>query len=153
MNRVILIKKMWKAVIVLPRGKKTPPDVKYRIMLSWAVTDNFAETARALDLPVKTVEKVVKDNRDKEEFKILLRKKREEMAENATRIMNKVLKRLEQEIDDEEKDIPINHLTTAFGTLYDKKALMDGKSTVNVGIVEDADIEKLAEVAGYVKRK
>lgn len=135
----------------MPRGQKTPPEVKYQIMLSWAVTDNFAETARELNLPVKTVEKVVKDNRDKEEFKVLLKEKREEMAEYATRIMQKTLKRLEKNIDDEEKDIPVNHLTTVYGTLFDKRALMEGKSTVNVGLVGDADIDKLAELAGYKK--
>lgn len=122
-------------------------------MLSWATTDNFAETARELGLPVKTVEKVVKDNRDKDEFKVLLREKRELMVEDATRIMQKALKRLEADIDDEEKDIPVNQLTTVFGTLFDKRALMEGKSTVNVGFTENLDIERLAEVAGYVKKK
>lgn len=135
----------------MPRGQKTPPEVKYQIMLSWAVTDNFAETARELGLPVKTVEKVVKDNRDKDEFKVLLKEKRDEMVENATRIMSKTLKRLEADIDNEEKDIPVNHLTTVFGTLFDKRALMEGKSTVNVSLVGDADVDKLAEIAGYRK--
>ena len=137
----------------MAKGKKTPPEVKYQIMLSWAVTDNFAETARELGLPVKTVEKVVKDNRDKDEFKVLLREKRELMVEDATRIMQKALKRLEADIDDEEKDIPVNQLTTVFGTLFDKRALMEGKSTVNVGLMSREDVEKLAEVAGYVKKQ
>lgn len=118
----------------MARGKKTPPEVVYQIMTSWAVTDNFNETARELDLPITTIKKVVDENKDKPEFVELCTQKRKEFSVAASRIINKALTRLESEIEDEEKSIPVNHLTTVIGTLFDKKALAEGKSTDNVTV-------------------
>ena len=36
-----------------------------------------------------------------------------------------------QALDDEEEKIPVNNLSTVIGTLYDKRALAKGESTVN----------------------
>lgn len=118
----------------MARGKKTPPETIYQIMGSWAVTNNFSETARELGLPVKTVEAVVKENKNKEEFAKLCNEKREDFSKSATRIIEKALKRLEKELDSEGVNIPINHLTTAIGTLYDKRALAQGSATENVEV-------------------
>ena len=60
--------------------------------------------------------------------------------------------RLEKEIADDEKDIPINHLTTAIGTLYDKRALAKGEMTQNVGFATNFDLDKLVDIAGYTKK-
>jgi len=46
----------------------------------------------------------------------------------------------------------IKAITTAIGTLYDKKALADGKPTEKVEIIGDDKLEILAELAGYAKR-
>ena len=118
----------------MPRGKKTPPEVVYQIMSSWAVTGNCSETARELNIAASTVEKVVKDNKDNPEFVKVCDEKRKNFSEKASRIIDKALNRLERSIDDNENDIPINHLTTVIGTLYDKKALADGKATENVSV-------------------
>ena len=62
--------------------------------------------------------------------------KKEEFADKASRIIDKALKRLERAIDEEEY-IPVNQLTTAIGTLYDKRALARGESTENTKITFD----------------
>ena len=113
------------------RGKKTDNETIYKIMLSVFSTNNFSETARQLNLPVKTVEKIYKENKDKEEFTKLYQEKKEQFVEKADRIINKALNRLEEALDNKESNIPVNNLSTVIGTLYDKRALAKGESTVN----------------------
>ena len=47
-------------------------------------------------------------------------------------LIDKAMKKLDKALD--RKDIPINNLTTAIGTLYDKRALAKGESTSNNSI-------------------
>lgn len=47
----------------------------------------------------------------------------------------------------------IKALTTAIGTLYDKKALADGKPTGRTEIIGGDTIDKLAELAGYERKQ
>ena len=83
----------------MPRGKKTDNETIYKIMISMFSTNNFNETSRQLDIPAKTVEKIYKENKDKEEFAKLCAEKKEEFAEKATRIINKATNLMEQRID------------------------------------------------------
>ena len=115
----------------MARGKKLTPEQVYKIMISMFETGNYLETSKKINIPQTTVRYIYNRNKDKEEFVKLRCKKEEEFADKATRIINKALKRLENELDNEEKDIPINNLTTAIGTLYDKRALAKGESTEN----------------------
>lgn len=103
-------------------------------MTLWAVNGNVNATAKELNLPEATVRKIVKDNKDKEEFTKLCDEKREEFSVKASRIIDKALKRLERDIDDEGKSIPVNHLTTAIGVLTEKRLLIEGKATDNVEV-------------------
>lgn len=118
----------------MPRGKKTTPETIYKIMTSWAITNNYKETSRELNLPVTTVKNIVDANKGKPEFVKLQNEKKKEFSKMAGRIIQKAAARLESELDNSEKDIPVNHLTTVIGTLYDKKALADGATTENVEI-------------------
>ena len=133
----------------MAKGKKTSPEDIYKVMVSWAMTQSFAETARELKMPETTVEKIVKDNKGKKEFVKLCAEKKEEFVKSADRIIGKALKRIEKDIDDEEKQIPVNHLTTVVGTLFDKKSLMEGKPTANVSFTDAEVLDKLASLAGY----
>ena len=136
------------------RGKKTSPEVIYKVMTSWATTDNYSETARELNLPMTTVEKIVKENRDNPEFVNLCDEKKKDFSEKASRIIDKALARLERIIDDEEESIPVNQLTTAIGTLYDKRALSRGESTQNLGFTANSDeLAKLMSIAGYRRKE
>lgn len=131
----------------MPRGKKTSPEVVYQIMTSWAITDNYKETAKELNIPVTTVKDIVTKNKDKPEFVKLRDQKREEFSAAASRIIKEAMVRLEKDILDPEKNIPVNHLTTVIGTLYDKKALADGKTTDNVEVTVKLP-EGIEEYAG-----
>lgn len=131
----------------MARGKKTDTETIYKIMLSMFNTDNFNETSRLLNIPVKTVESVYKKNVEKEEFAKLRIQKKEEFIDKTTRIINKALNRLEKVLDNKEEKIPVNNLSTIIGTLYDKRALAKGESTENnsITISMSEDIKRLAE--------
>jgi len=151
----------------MARGKKTDNQTIYKVMISMFSTNNFSETARQLNMPVKTVEKIYKDNKDKDEFAKLCNEKKEEFVEKADRIINKATKLLEKRLDtalesqdeleeiinkiwkmdkddynETEKKAVVNkiskmqlnnlsEITTALGTIFDKRALARGESTVN----------------------
>lgn len=115
----------------MPRGKKTEPEMIYKIMAVWAVTNNYSQTARELKLPMKTVEKIVKENKDKPEFAKLCEEKKEGFVEKATDAIDLAFKRLLAALSDDTNYIPVNHLTTVIGTLFDKRALINGEATAN----------------------
>lgn len=46
----------------------------------------------------------------------------------------------------------IKDITTAIGTLYDKRALSRGEMTQNHGFATNFDIDKLMDIAGYTKK-
>ena len=165
------------------RGKKTPLEIVYKIMLSVFSTNNFSETARQLNLPVKTVEKIYKENKDKEEFTKLCQEKKEEFTETATRIINKATNLMEKRLDlaneheneleklieeiwkTDKKDMnetkkkalvskiagmqlySIKELAVAAGTMYDKRALAKGESTVNntITVKMSGEIKEMAQ--------
>lgn len=163
----------------MAKGKKTDNETIYKVMINYFVTNNYSETSRALNMPASTVEKIVKDNKDKEEFVKLWGEKKEEFVQIADKIIKKgtelLDKRLETalekqeeleklldnvfDVDDEEVSkkekieiakklsrIQLNNLseiTTAIGTIYDKRALAKGEPTsnetltINIGLSDD----------------
>ena len=136
------------------QGKKTSPEDVYRIMVSYAVTKNYNQSARDLGMPESTVEKIVKENKDKDEFVKLCAEKRDEFSAKASVIIDKLLERITKEVADEEKEIPLHHLTTALGTVYDKRALSKGESTQNIGLAtNNISLDKLASISGYTKKE
>ena len=46
----------------------------------------------------------------------------------------------------------VKDITTAIGTLYDKRALSRGDSTQNIDFATNFDIGKLLEISGYTKK-
>lgn len=162
----------------MPKGKKTDNETIYKIMISVFSTNNFSETGRQLNIPEKTVEKIYKENIERQEFAKLYEQKKDEFVVNATRIINKASTLLEKKLDtalesqkeldeiietilnidkkqmtDKEKNALANkigkmqlnnlsEITTALGTLYDKRNLAEGKSTenskldINITVVE-----------------
>ena len=67
-----------------------------------------------------------------------------------------------EELSNEEKNRLVNRIkalqiqnikdiTTAIGTLYDKRALSRGEMTQNVNFATNISIDKLAEISGYKK--
>ena len=137
----------------MAQGQKTTPEMIVRVMTSWCVTKNNMETSRQLGIPESTVRKIVKDNKDKPEYTKLCEQKQEEFSEKASVIIDMLLERITETVADEEKDIPLHHLTTAIGTLYDKRALSRGEMTQNLGFATNLSLDKLAEISGYAKKE
>ena len=136
----------------MARGKKTDPEVIYQVMTSWAATDNYSQTARDLGMAITTVEKIVKDNKDKPEFVKLCNDKRATFVDKADKVIDLALKRMTDMLSDEEERIPINQLAIAFGTTFDKRALAKGEMTQNVGFATNFDLDKIIDIAGYTKK-
>lgn len=131
----------------MAQGKKTDSITIYKVMISYITTRNYSETARQLDMPESTVRKIIDDNKDKEEFTKLCEEKRDEFVDKATKIIDKALERLNKALEDKEERIPVNNLSTVIGTLYDKRALAKGETTVNTGITikMDKKVEELSQ--------
>lgn len=132
------------------KGKKTQPELVYQVMTSWALTNSYSETARLVGASVSTVRNIVKKNKDCKEFVKLGEQKKNEFAQRATVIIDGILELLEQQIKaglEGEANFKLNELTTALGTLYDKRALAKGESTEN-SVVRIALAEELKEYAG-----
>ena len=89
------------------RGQKHGPETIYAVMASYAVTGNYAETAKTLKLAPNTVKGIYLKNKDKKEFAQLLDKNKELFAEQATEFVNKsmkiLLRRTDRALDHEEK--------------------------------------------------
>lgn len=136
----------------MARGKKTSPEVIYQIMASWAITNNYNQTARDLGMAYATVKDIVERNKDKPEFVKLQEEKKASFVEKADEVIDLALGRITKMLTDEEEHIPINQLAIVFGTTYDKRALAKGESTQNVDFATNFNIDKLAEIAGYSKK-
>ena len=135
----------------MSKGEKSSPELITQIMTSWCINKNNSRTARELGIPESTVRKIVKENKDKPEYVELCDQKREEFSDKASVIIDMLLERITNEVANGEKEIPLHHLTTAIGTLYDKRALSRGEMTQNVGFATNLSIDKLAEISGYKK--
>lgn len=116
------------------RGKQIDNATIYKIMSLYAVNGNYCETARKLKLAESTVRKIVKENKDKPEFAKLCEEKRKDFDKAASELIDLALVRVKRLLTDDETDIPLNQLTTAIGTLYDKRALARGESTENQSV-------------------
>lgn len=134
------------------RGKKTSPEVVYQVLTSYAVTNNLSETSRTVGLPLGTVKDIVDKYSETDEYQEVRNQKREEFAEKASAIIDKLLTRIENTVADDGKDIPLHHLTTAMGTLFDKRALSRGETTQNINFATNSEtFDKLASLSGYEK--
>ena len=134
------------------RGKKTSPEVVYQVLTSYAITNNLSETSRTVNLPLGTVKDIVDKYSETDEYQEVRNQKREEFAEKASVIIEKLLTRIENTVADNDKDIPLHHLTTAMGTLFDKRALSRGEMTQNINFATNSEtFDKLASLSGYEK--
>lgn len=129
------------------RGKKTDNETIYKIMLSVFSTNNFSETARQLKLPIKTVEKIYKENKDKEEFTKLCQEKKEEFTETATRIINKATNLMEKRLDlaNEHEDELEELIEEIWKT--DKKDMNETKKKALVSKIAGMQLYSIKELA------
>lgn len=118
----------------MPRGVKIDNQKVAEIIASYALTNSYNATAKKCRVSDKTVKKIILDNPKEYE------QKKETFIEKADRLIDKAMNKLDKALDKE--DIPVNNLTTAIGTLIDKKRLVAGETTennkfeVNIKVVE-----------------
>lgn len=82
----------------MPRGKKTDNKTIYKVLLSYATTNNTRETARQLNLAQTTVSKIIKENKDKPEFVKICSQKKVEFVEKANKIIDKATDLLDKRL-------------------------------------------------------
>ena len=135
----------------MAKGKQLDNQTIYNIMLSYSLTKNFSETARSLKVPVTTVGKIVRANKDKPEYVKLCQDKKEEFAEESSIVINMLLEavkiKAQKLLDDGEAldGTKLTEITTSLGTLFDKRALTQGESTTNVTFKLPDEVREFAK--------
>jgi hypothetical protein len=119
----------------MARGQQTPDEVKEKIRVALASNNNVREVARQFEVSPSTVMKIRDEKPD--EFEQLRTDKKQQMIDkiweslqDAAELGHSMIK--EAKIGT--RDIPLNQISTYYGTLYDKMALMKGESTSNTNL-------------------
>lgn len=134
----------------MPRGKKTPPEVVYKVMTSWASTDNYSETARELNMAMTTVEKIVKDNKDKPEFVKLCEEKRNSFSEKATKIIDKGLMLIDRRLTVAlEKQEELEQVIEEIEGLSNEQMPYQTRVAV-INAVRDTQIQKIKDISTMI---
>lgn len=114
------------------RGAAISEEVKEQIKNFLATNGNVRETARQFHVSPSTVMKIRDECPD--DFEQLRTNKKQEMIEkiwaslqDAADLGHSMIREAKQG----KRDIPLNQISTYYGTLYDKMALMKGESTAN----------------------
>jgi predicted aldo/keto reductase-like oxidoreductase len=130
------------------RGKKLAPEVVEKIKVCMASGMSYIETARVNGVADSTVHTIMKrilaDKDENEKFEKLKVKKKKEMEEQANSDFDKMMKASFEELFqgsvkvikraiDEDKLTP-REAVTILGTTFDKRQVMTGGKTANVGL-------------------
>ncbi len=117
------------------------------IMCVYFDTRNYLDTSRILGYPKSSIQYIVERHIEDEDFVKIRLKKEEEFVRKANHLIFKSMYKMNKELEEQEH-IPINQLTTAIGTLYDKKMMAQtgimGNDTpsVQINIVNNEELEK-----------
>ena len=134
----------------MARGQNISKETEYQIMTAYALNPtNVSAAARAVGVPESTARKVIGRCKPVPEYAELCEQKKAEFARKASEVIELALTRLRKELKSQDK-IPVSQLSTVIGTLYDKRALAEGTATNRID-VSSTEIDKLAELAGYVR--
>ena len=94
-------------------------------------TKNVERIGKKYNISRQRIYQIVKKDENKKLLDESIKKNRKNFTKKCDVIINKALKRLNNELDNPNSEININQLTTALGILYDKSRLEDGLSTAN----------------------
>lgn len=117
------------------------------IMCLFFETRSYTEVSKELDVPVATVHNIVERNINEDKYKKIRKEKEEQFIDKANHLIFKSMYKMNKELEEQEH-IPINQLTTAIGTLYDKKMMAQtgilGNDTpsVQINIVDNSNLEQ-----------
>ena len=120
-------------------------------MTLYAVKNNIRAVAEEMKLPTSTVQTIIEKNRDKPEFVQLRTQKKKEFSDKCTELLDVLLDAAKIKADAFLKNkrtlnrVKLTEITTAIGTLYDKRALAQGESTENVTFTLPDAVKKYAE--------
>lgn len=119
----------------MARGKKYPDEIKEKAYFMYATCGNIEEVSRALNIPASTLSGWLKAKaRDSpDEFEELRNKKKKDFIDRSSELIDLAFDKLQDKLSGDD-DIPVNHLTTVIGTLYDKRALAKGENTENMQV-------------------
>lgn len=113
-------------------AKKLTPELKEKIRAYLATNDNINQTAKHFGVSTSTVHKIKYEAPD--EFESLRMDKRQQLIDklwenivDAAELGHSMIR----DAKEGKRDIPLSHISTYLGTLYDKRALMLGESTNN----------------------
>ena len=130
---------------------------KQQIIADYIETQNYSEVAKKYNRSVETIRNVVKDNEDV--GKKLKQKKQENTQstieymqtqhESKKRILDKILKAIEEKADNIDMFTNIKDLATAYGIILDKelKVLELNKKNDN-----NEDLEKVKDIMVSIRR-
>lgn len=130
---------------------------KQQIIADYIETQNYSEVAKKYNRSVETIRNVVKDNED---VRKKLKQKKEENTqstieymqtqhESKKRILDKILKAIEEKADNIDMFTNIKDLATAYGIILDKelKVLELNKKNDN-----NEDLEKVKDIMVSIRR-
>lgn len=130
---------------------------KQQIIADYIETQNYSEVAKKYNRSVETIRNVVKDNKDVGEK---LKQKKEENTqstieymqtqhESKKRILDKILKAIEEKADNIDMFTNIKDLATAYGIILDKelKVLELNRKNEN-----NEDLEKVKDIMVSIRR-
>lgn len=131
----------------MARGPQLTEELKEQIRAHLVTNNNIRETARHFGVSPASVMKVRDEKPD--EYEQLRTDKKQQMIdkiwsslEDAAELGHSMIREAKQG----SRDIPLNQVSTFYGTMYDKMALMKGESTANTTtkVVLDGDLDKWA---------
>ncbi|MDR6555451.1 hypothetical protein [Paenibacillus qinlingensis] len=114
------------------RGPTISDELKEQIKTALASNTNVREIARQFKVAPSSVMKIRDEKPD--EFEQLRTDKRQEMIDKIWETLQDAAELGHSMIRDAKlgkREIPLNQISTYYGTLYDKRALMLGESTAN----------------------
>lgn len=119
-------------MMMAKQGQKLTDELKEQIKAALASNNNVREIARQFTVSPASVMKIRDEKPD--EFEQLRTDKKSEMIDKIWETLQDAADLGHTMIKDAKKgkrDIPLSQISTYYGTLYDKMALMKGESTAN----------------------
>lgn len=117
------------------QGQKLTDEIKEQIRAALASNNNVREISREYKVSPSSVMKIRDENPD--EFEQLRTDKKQQMIDklwdnivDAADLGHMMIRQAKAGT----RDIPLGQVSTYLGTLYDKRALMSGEKTANVGV-------------------
>ena len=137
--------------MIMPKGSTTPPEIVEKIKLCRAIGMSYMGTARACGIGDTTVHavmgRIMKNPKTKEEFEKLCEDKQKELREQANKDFDALMKYefemlFKKSVSVINKAIDENKLSprdavTVMGTTFDKRQVLTGGKTANIGLSYD----------------